>query len=173
MAKDAGAVAADRSIQAGRVSDPHDSRGGSEALVFARTFEQLTGKQIVWINTRPEAGIPFRAAVIRDRPNTIFVHVRAQANVLALIGHEWGHTLASQDPDLYRELQRQLAAFISRADGKQMRKELVDRYHRRVRSEEVTNNIIGDFFTEPAFWREVEAQDRAAEAAAGLRAPVV
>jgi hypothetical protein len=154
--KDTGATPANTHIQAGRVGPRADHPGGAQALRFIDAFEKLTGKQVVWINTRPEDGMPFRAATIGDRPNTIFVHARTWGNLLALVGHEWGHTLARQDPELYRGLQKALAQHIARGDGAKMRQTLKRRYRRSIRSEEVTNNIIGDFFTDPEFWREVE-----------------
>lgn len=158
--QDSGANSQDSSFTRSRVQ-AHANRRGVSLASFVRSFESATGKQVVWVDTPSTRPIPWRGAVIKNRPNTIFLHQRAQGNVLALIGHEWGHTLETQDPKLYRALQVQLAKHLNKNDARRMRRSLAEkgRYRQAILSTEITNNIIGDFFTEADFWREVEAEN--------------
>jgi hypothetical protein len=121
---------------------------GSAALDFIRGFEALFGKKIEFVDTStPDT--PFAGLVNTSRSNTMYLHARGDRNVLALTGHEWGHTLSEQDPDLYQELQLEVLPYVD--NWKKRAGELTD-YRRKVRSEELTNNIVGDSFTRPAMW---------------------
>ncbi|MFZ4764834.1 MAG: hypothetical protein ACOYMN_07740 [Roseimicrobium sp.] len=157
--KDAGANGQTSGFSLCRVSSVTNSRGRS-LVQWIAAFEAVTGKQIAWVDTDQSVPLPWFAATSEERPNTIFLHVRAKAHALALVGHEWGHTLEIQDPTLYRGLQAALAKYVTRADVKKMRKGLLHYYRRGILSTEITNNVVGDFFTDPEFWRDVERNDQ-------------
>ncbi len=133
------------------------SAAGRATLRFVSGFEKLTGKKIYWIDT--EGAASFAAIVDTARPNAIYLHVQGNRAIPALIGHEWGHTLKKQDPALYRDLQLKLLPLIDswKARATALKS---DGYRRQVRSEELTNNIIGDAFVQPDFWRFVAQRDR-------------
>jgi len=99
--KDAGANGQTSGFSLCRVSSVTNSRGRS-LVQWIAAFEAVTGKQIAWVDTDQSVPLPWFAATSEERPNTIFLHVRAQAHALALVGHEWGHTLEIQDPTLYQ-----------------------------------------------------------------------
>jgi len=156
--QDAGATGETGAFTSRRISSVADGRGRS-LVEFTQAFEAATGKRIEWVDTPAELPLPWKAAVSPQRSNTIFVHSRAPGNVLALIGHEWGHTLKSQNPALYRDLQTALAKQASREDVKVLRSDLSKHYRRDILNTELTNNVIGDFFTDPEFWRQVGKEE--------------
>lgn len=132
-------------------------RGGVRPGSFIDAFNSLTGTKTIFVDTN-EDSLSFKALVRSGDPNTIYVHVRADRPIEAMLGHEWGHTLQNQDKELYRDLQR--AVF-----------EYTDNWRKRVRSSirtdlystpkkwgvELTNNTLGDAFMDPEFWKSVHA----------------
>jgi hypothetical protein len=54
----------------------------------------------------PAANTTCSAATKPDRANTILINTRNGEPLLALIGHEFGHKLRAQRPDLYRAFSR-------------------------------------------------------------------
>ena len=55
---------------------------------------------------QPCANTTCNAATKPDRANTILINTRNGEPLLALIGHEFGHKLRAQRPDLYRAFSR-------------------------------------------------------------------
>lgn len=138
--------------------DNETAQLGRSALEFIAGFEHLTGKKVEFVDTPRNPDVPFAALVNKAKPNTIYLHTRGDRNVIALIGHEWGHTLQQQDPKLYRELQIKLLPLVD--SWRRRTKELATDYRRKVRSEELTNNIIGDAFAHPDFWQFLSEQNK-------------
>jgi hypothetical protein len=96
-------------LQANLAKDP---RGGSTDLViqvpvvggatgpgraaynFIQGWQQYTGKQVIFVASGTDQPLPFTGIVKPSDPNAIFLDVAGDRNVLALLGHEWAHTLA-------------------------------------------------------------------------------
>ena len=62
------------------------------------------GKRVLLV--QPRANTTWSAATKPDRANTILINTRNGEPLLALIGHEFGHKLRAQRPDLYRAFSR-------------------------------------------------------------------
>ena len=75
---------------------------------LARNLLQLIGaafgKRVLLV--QPRADTTCGAATMPDRANTFLVNTRKGDPLLALIGHEFGHNLRAQRPDLYRAFSR-------------------------------------------------------------------
>ena len=141
-------------IVAASVAD--NSPEGLASAEFIRGFEGLTGKKIQWVDSEGDPG--FAGIIDTHRPNTIYLHARGGRAIPALVGHEWGHSLKKQDPDLYRELQLKLLPLVD--NWRNRAKTLEGYYPRKVRSEELTNNIIGDAFGHREFWKHLAEKDK-------------
>ena len=86
---------------------PAGSPPAAEPTV-ARNLLQLIGaafgKRVLLV--QPRANTTWSAATKPDRANTILINTRNGEPLLALIGHEFGHKLRAQRPDLYRPFSR-------------------------------------------------------------------
>jgi hypothetical protein len=67
-------------------------------------FERLFGKEVIFVRSGTDRVLPFDGVVLPERPNTIFLDADGHANVVALLGHEWAHTLQVTNPQLHREM---------------------------------------------------------------------
>ena len=86
---------------------PAGSPPAAEPTV-ARNLLQLIGaafgKRVLLV--QPCANTTCSAATKPDRANTILINTRNGEPLLALFGHEFGHNLRAQRPDLYRPFSR-------------------------------------------------------------------
>ncbi|GAT33299.1 hypothetical protein TSACC_21712 [Terrimicrobium sacchariphilum] len=135
-----------------------NAKQAGKSAEFIKQFENLTGKQVVFVDSNQETPT-FAGAMNKANPNTIFIHVRGNRDVHALIGHEWGHTVEQQNPELYREMQRALLGYVN--DPKSRAKALKSSTYTdpKVMTVELANNIIGDAFLDPQFWDYVHAAE--------------
>jgi hypothetical protein len=67
-------------------------------------FERVFGKEVIFVRSGTDRVLPFDGVVLPERPNTIFLDADGHANVVALLGHEWTHTLKVSNPGLHREM---------------------------------------------------------------------
>lgn len=58
--QECGADSPHQGIQAGRIRGNPYHPGGAAAARFVATFEKLTGKEVVWLNTQSKDGFPRR-----------------------------------------------------------------------------------------------------------------
>jgi hypothetical protein len=77
---------------------------GRAALDYIQGWERHTGKQIIFVASSSGQPLSFTGIVNPSDPNTIFLDAAGDRNVLALLGHEWAHTLALTNPQLHREM---------------------------------------------------------------------
>ncbi|CAN5367228.1 hypothetical protein BH10PLA2_BH10PLA2_20530 [soil metagenome] len=135
-----------------------ESRSSKAAVSFIRSFEKLTGKQVVVIDS-PGTYAPFAGVVVKSHPNTIFLHARGDRNVMALIGHEWLHTVRQENKALYKDLRIKLLPLVDNWMARA--KENGDGfYHPSEYSKEFTANIVGDAFAHPDFWKYLSQENR-------------
>jgi hypothetical protein len=64
-------------------------------------FERVFGKEVMFLCSGTDRVLPFDGLVLPERPNTIFLDADGDANVAALLGHEWAHTLQVTNPHLH------------------------------------------------------------------------
>lgn len=125
---------------------------GQRLLTTIRGFEGLFGKKVAWVRSATGDALPFTGLVVSTDPNTIFLDADGDRNVLALLGHEWAHTLARNNPTLYKTMVAQMRPLV--VDW--MRQEGILAAEEGVPTSQVTDelvgNIVGDSFTRPDFW---------------------
>ena len=132
---------------------------GQAALDFIRSFEGLTGKQVLFIDTL--ADYPrFAGAVTKKYPDTIFLQARGDRSPVALIGHEWGETLKFENPELFNELQGELSQYVDSWDrnANDLKNDLYQ--HPDTLNSELANNIVGDSFNHPDFWQHLSQTNK-------------
>ena len=124
----------------------------------------LFGKELVmFMDLRPDLG-GVGGLVMRDRPNDIFICKGKVRPVLPVVGHELLHTVKIEQPELYERISKLVRAGI---DGAAIRtyahsKEYVDAVVKQVNKwggrrilEEMTADVVGDYFAAPSFWQRV------------------
>ena len=73
----------------------------SKALNMAiDSLERLFNKRVQFVRSATGEDLPFTGVVDPGDPNTIFLDAAGNRNVLALVGHEWAHTLKVTNPKL-------------------------------------------------------------------------
>jgi hypothetical protein len=71
---------------------------------FIDGFGRVFGKEVIFVRSGTDNPLPFEGVVLPSRPNAIFLNADGVANVAALLGHEWAHTLQVTNPCLHREM---------------------------------------------------------------------
>jgi hypothetical protein len=61
---------------------------GRAALDFIQGWQQFTGKQVIFVASGTDQPLPFTGIVNPSDPNTIFLDVAGDRNVLALLGRK-------------------------------------------------------------------------------------
>ena len=84
------------------VADHTTTGSGRAALDFIQGWQQLTAKQVVFVASGSDKPLSFTGVVSPSDPNTIFLAAAGDRNVVALVGHQWAHTLAPTNPQLHR-----------------------------------------------------------------------
>jgi hypothetical protein len=116
-------------------------------------LEKLFNKRVQFVRSGTDRDLPFTGIIHPSDPNTIYLDARGDRNVLALIGHEWGHTLKVSNPQLHGQMVEQMKPLVrewAKQEGKLKEEE---GYPEKEVSDEVASNTIGDAFTRPDFWK--------------------
>lgn len=97
--------------------------------------------------------------------NTVFLNVDATRPALAVVGHELLHTMQHSQPALYENLRGTLSKLIT---GESDYADIINQKRTdaglpaitdtNVMTEEMIADIVGDHFTEPAFWKAMGAE---------------
>jgi hypothetical protein len=120
---------------------------------FITSFERVLGKEVIFLRSGTDRVLPFDGLVLPERPNTIFLDADGHANVVALLGHEWAHTLQVTNPQLHRAMTEEMRPFvIDWLEQEGLLKE--EGYGEGQVTEELVSNIVGDAFARPEFWKE-------------------
>lgn len=150
------------------VSPNERGAGGSRAaesvgalLGFLDGFQSVTGRRVIFIDSSDGSTLPFSALSLPRFPDTIFINARAQRAAMALVGHEWSHTVSRSHPELYKAFYE---AVLPNLDGK----ELADAskalreigYDEGSLLDEHMSNIVGDAFMQPDFWKDLKASNK-------------
>lgn len=155
-------------VEARQLQLGNDPGGGGQILArFGDALRALFGKRVVFVEavqgTAPDGG------TIRSRSNALFLNTGRKQPVMYLAGHEFGHALESQAPDLYRQLS---AAVLAEAGDWSAHAGKLSTwgYSPGQHAGEFVNDFIGGQWMDPAFWRSLEARQpglftRMAEAA--------
>ena len=140
------------------VADHTTTRPGRAALDFIQGWERLTGKQVIFVASSSGQPLSFTGVVNPTDPNTIFLDAAGDRNVLALLGHEWAHTLALTNPQLHRAMTDAMRPFvIGWLEQEGLLKE--KGYGEGQVTEELVSNIVGDAIANPEFWRQFQQRN--------------
>lgn len=143
------------------VPRPPAGAAGAEADRFAATelVRSLFGKRVVFFAAD---GGSVNGAALASQPNVLFVNEATRRPVLAVLGHELLHQMRRDNAGLYDRMADRLDDLIKNPGEHFM--EFVERYTaggvaipdvQKIR-EELVADIVGDNFTDPAFWRGLQ-----------------
>ncbi len=145
---------------------PHEfaeaGKKGAELRTARELAEKAFGKKIVYVDQDTPL---FNGAYLPSAPDTLFLSTKTERPVLAVTGHELLHAMRRDRPDIYADLRDTLGAVMK--DERGYFDELNAKREKRgmkpldndVLSEELIADIVGDRFTEPAFWDRMAQQD--------------
>lgn len=142
---------------------PRPPAGAPRAEVerFAATelVNKLFGKRAVFFAAD---GGAVNGAALASQPKVLFVNEATRRPVMAVLGHELLHQMRRDNPQLYDRLADRLDQLVKNPGEHFM--EFVERYTaggvaipdvQKIR-EELVADIVGDNFTDPAFWRSLQ-----------------
>lgn len=124
--------------------------GGIERI--HRALETALGKRIIFFKTSEK--MPGRAMTSPELSNTIGINVDADQPFMALVGHEVGHNVRNQRPDLYKPFADAVTETNPMPDDYRALKRRQG-YSDEETKTEWTNDILGARFDEPEFWQAV------------------
>lgn len=137
-----------------------DSAAVKDRYAAVELFRHIYGKKVVAFS----ANRPFANGLFDSRvPDTLFLNEATKRPVMALLGHELLHSMRNDNPALYDKLVQRLDALLKEPgryiDALNARYEAHgisaladDKAH-----EELVADIVGDFHTDPQFWRDMAA----------------
>lgn len=141
------------------VGYPKSAIGGGEAVLFAAELFKMFRKRIAFVATGTGKPLSFEGFVNPSYPNTIIVDADAYAGWSYLLGHELGHSIQHQQPDLYNALRDTLLGMAKDWSG--YRASLPKVYDTKEKQDaEFVNDFIGNQFGEPDFWAELKRRDK-------------
>ena len=128
---------------------------------FTRELRQIFQKKVVLVGSFDGKAIGFDGAVHTDDLNTIVIDANASSGWSYLLGHELGHSIQHQQPELYDSLRSTLLDMAS--DWADYKNNLNPTYNTQEKQEvEFINDFIGSQFGEPDFWKQLKARDASA-----------
>ncbi len=136
-----------------RGTDREGNAAGAAALASIEAFAEATGKRVVFIGDKDGHPLPFNAVTHPQHPDVIFVNRHSNRPVMALMGHEWGHTIAKTHPTLWRAFRDEAFRQLGKHAFPMMEEVRKREYAPEDIPEEVANNVIGDVFMQPEFWQ--------------------
>lgn len=122
----------------------------------------LFKKRVVLFTSQGGGGARVNGVALASRPDVLFLNAGTRRPVMAVLGHELLHQMRRDRPELYDRLAERLDALIK--DPGEHFREIFQRYNtagitapspQKVR-EELVADIVGDNFTDPAFWRGLQ-----------------
>jgi N12 class adenine-specific DNA methylase/predicted RNA methylase len=127
---------------------------------FAATdlLEKVYGKRIVWFSSNMQFANGVQST---SQPGAVFINEATTRPLMAVVGHELTHSLATEHPALYRKLSDRLRGMLD--EPNRYHEALAAKYRSRnipalswdKLREELIADIVGDFHTDPVFWRDL------------------
>lgn len=125
------------------------------AQAAKKIVEAMGGKVVLFRHTGPLVTRGFSAP---QEPGTIYVAVDADNTQMAVVGHEFGHWLKKNHPDLHDEFTKRIMPTLRGIDRHARERRERDAKHGQAyiltdkeALEELTSDVWGDFFTDPEF----------------------
>lgn len=120
-------------------------------IALARAFAEKLGRTVVVVDSDGTAA-PFNGASLKGS-KVLYIHAKTKRPALAVIGHELLHTLS---PELKAKLVKALMPMIGEA---KITEKMKLGLSRDAAIEEVLADVVGNRFTEAAFWKFLERRD--------------
>jgi hypothetical protein len=115
---------------------------------FVGTFERAFGKRVVFF--RASKDIRQNGFFMPWEANTIWVNADANAPAHAIVGHEFSHSIKTQNPKLWEKV-RALVADVEAMPDSYRERRGKDYEPARI-EEEWVGDVIGQHFDDPKFW---------------------
>lgn len=123
--------------------------------------QKLFGRRIVWFHSNRMFA---HGMVVNEAPNVLFINENTTRPIMAVMGHELTHSMRLTNPDLYDKLEARIMALVKNPaaadrEGLNLRRiaaGLPELNSDKLR-EEFVANVVGDNFSNPAFWRLLAA----------------
>lgn len=142
-----------RVVQLG-VEDPPGKAG---TIRFSRELLTLFRKRILFVKG-VEKALPFDGMINSDDPNTIIIDADAPSGLSYLFGHELGHSIQHQRPNLYDAFQKELLAMADDWGGYREKLRRPYQTDEQFRAE-FTNDFIGSQMGDPVFWQRLQERN--------------
>lgn len=122
----------------------------------------LFKKRVVLFSSQGGGGANINGVALASRPDVLFLNAGTRRPVMSVLGHELLHQMRRDNQALYDRLAERLDALIK--DPGEHFREISARYAtagitapspQKIR-EELVADIVGDNFTDPAFWRGLQ-----------------
>lgn len=122
----------------------------------------LFKKRVVLFSSQGGGGANINGVALASRPDVLFLNAGTRRPVMSVLGHELLHQMRRDNQALYDRLAERLDALIK--DPVEHFREISARYAtagitapspQKIR-EELVADIVGDNFTDPAFWRGLQ-----------------
>lgn len=126
--------------------------GTAEAAKVHAALENVTGKKIVFVKGSEKLG--WEAATLPDKPNTILINTEAARPFASLAGHEIGHHIKNQRPELYKPFADAVTKALPIPEAYRTRR-LAQGYTEDQLSDEWVNDQLGKHFNDPKFWEKM------------------
>lgn len=133
------------------------------------SLERLLGRRIIPIrNNSTDPNLKFNGVYNPGDRTTLFIDIDADSPALAVLGHEFVHSLRVNDPDTFYEIAQKILN-ASGVTGRDVR-EYTDWVNSRRGNlppleqdgvlEEMLADIFGDSINDSGFWKRLEKQDK-------------
>uniref|UniRef100_UPI000557E70E hypothetical protein n=1 Tax=Haloferula sp. BvORR071 TaxID=1396141 RepID=UPI000557E70E len=123
---------------------------------LVRGFERAFGKRVIFYRassaTKP---LPRGGLSSNQFPNYIAVNANGPFSIFFVLGHELGHAIQRQSPELYAATRKEVMALLRDEDSYIAREGLEQWYAGHKLDNEVFNDVLGHFFRDARFWQEL------------------
>lgn len=139
---------------------PGGQRGARERASVATVARRLFGHRVVFVRFGKDSKLRFNGVVSDQIDGTIFLNVDAAQPLMATLGHELLHRMRKTQPAVYAEFVKRLEPLLQ---GEARYTDAIKAIYAKQGlntdkvniAEELRADIVGDFFTDPQFWRDM------------------
>jgi N12 class adenine-specific DNA methylase len=130
------------------------------AAQFAAALFRVFHKRILFVAAKGAEDLNFEGMVHPSDLNTIIIDADSPQGFSYLIGHELGHSIQHQQPELYDKFKAAILAMAPDwADYNDRLAKVKDYDTQDKRDAEFVNDFIGSQFGDPKFWRKLQERD--------------
>ena len=146
-------------VGAARISTIQESKLRPAARLASEWF-RLFNKRVLFVAPTGEENLDFEGMVHPSDLNTIIIDASSPMGFSYLIGHELGHSIQHQQPELYDDFKSAILAMAPDwAEYNDRLAKVKDYDTQDKRDAEFVNDFIGSQFGEPKFWRKLQEKD--------------